>query len=129
MTFGAPAQAPDPLEVTAVAKMLIGGELVDAKSGKSMEVRNPANGEVVGDVPRGAAADVDAAVRAAHAARHGVWGGLTTDQRYFLCASKAEWEDYYLKNHTRLFHGQLDPAKLDAFRQAFAKFREGDRGS
>jgi succinate-semialdehyde dehydrogenase/glutarate-semialdehyde dehydrogenase len=48
-----------------VAQMLIGGELVGAQGGRTIQVRNPANGEVVGDVPRGGAADVDAAVAAA----------------------------------------------------------------
>ncbi|HKW77528.1 MAG TPA: aldehyde dehydrogenase family protein, partial [Candidatus Limnocylindria bacterium] len=53
------------MEVPHMAKMLIGGELVGAQGGKTIEVRNPANGEVVGDIPRGSAADVDAAVSAA----------------------------------------------------------------
>jgi len=52
--------------------------------------------------------------------RAGHHAGLTTDQLYFLCATKAEWEGYYLKNHTRLFHGQLDPTKLEAFRKVAA---------
>src|SRR5213593_2967759 len=51
-----------------MAKMLIGGELVDAQGGKTIEVRNPANGEVVGQIPRGTSADVDAAVDAARKA-------------------------------------------------------------
>src|SRR5688572_1816266 len=48
--------------------MLIGGELVDAKGGATIPVRNPANGEVVGEIPRGTPADVDAAVEAARKA-------------------------------------------------------------
>jgi len=51
-----------------MAKMLIGGELVDAQGAGTIEVRNPANGEVVGQIPRGAQADVDAAVDAARKA-------------------------------------------------------------
>ncbi len=46
-------------------QMLIGGELVGTQSGKTIQVRNPANGEIVGEVPRGTAADVDAAAAAA----------------------------------------------------------------
>ncbi len=46
-------------------KMLIGGRSVDARSAKILPVRNPANGEVVGEIPRGASADVDAAIEAA----------------------------------------------------------------
>ncbi len=48
-----------------MARMSVNGELVDAQSGKTIEVRNPATGEVVDTVPRGAKADVDAAVEAA----------------------------------------------------------------
>ena len=46
-------------------KMFIGGELVDSISGETMEVLNPATGEVIGEVPRGTAEDVDRAVAAA----------------------------------------------------------------
>ncbi|MGP4025908.1 aldehyde dehydrogenase family protein [Actinomadura sp. 3N407] len=47
---------------------LIGGEWVPAAGGETIEVINPATGEPLGRVPRGSAADVDAAVRAATAA-------------------------------------------------------------
>jgi aldehyde dehydrogenase (NAD+) len=67
-------------EVPKVAKMLIGGELVDAQSGKTLEVRNPANGEVVGSIPRGSAPDVDAAVAAARKALPG-WAATTGTKR------------------------------------------------
>ena len=46
-------------------KMFIGGEFVDSASGETMEVLNPATGEVIADVPRGTADDVDRAVVAA----------------------------------------------------------------
>ncbi|HET6316059.1 MAG TPA: aldehyde dehydrogenase family protein, partial [Chloroflexota bacterium] len=48
--------------------MLIGGERVDAGSGATYEVRNPATGEVVDSVARGAAQDVDQAVDSAEQA-------------------------------------------------------------
>lgn len=48
-----------------MAKMLIAGERVDAISQKTIEVKDPATGEIVGAVPRAQAADVDAAVEAA----------------------------------------------------------------
>ena len=44
---------------------LIGGEWVPAASGETIPVINPATGETLMNVPRGAAADVDAAVSAA----------------------------------------------------------------
>lgn len=47
---------------------LIGGDWVPAASGLTIDVVNPATGEVLAAVPRGAAEDVDAAVRAAEAA-------------------------------------------------------------
>ena len=47
---------------------LIGGDWVPAADGDTIDVLNPATGEVLARVPRGTAADVDAAVRAAEAA-------------------------------------------------------------
>jgi len=48
--------------------MLIGGEWRDAVSGRRIDVRDPATGEVVTSVPAAGAADVDLAVKAARAA-------------------------------------------------------------
>src|SRR3954467_13434835 len=47
---------------------LIGGDWVPAAGGESIDVINPADGEVLARVPRGTADDVDAAVHAAEAA-------------------------------------------------------------
>jgi len=44
---------------------LIGGEWVDASSGETMEVLNPSTGEVIAEVPRASAEDVDRAVQSA----------------------------------------------------------------
>jgi 1-pyrroline dehydrogenase len=44
---------------------LIGGEWVDSAGGETMEVVNPATGEVIAEVPAATAADVDRAVQAA----------------------------------------------------------------
>src|SRR5439155_25090630 len=49
----------------SMAKMIIAGERVGAKWGKTIEVKDPATGEVVDTVPRADASDVDAAVEAA----------------------------------------------------------------
>ena len=46
-------------------KNFVGGELVDAVDGGTMEVLNPATGETIAEVPRGTQADVDRAVEAA----------------------------------------------------------------
>jgi aldehyde dehydrogenase (NAD+)/betaine-aldehyde dehydrogenase len=56
--------------------MLIGGDLVHARSGEFDESINPATEETIGRVPRGGAEDVDAAVRAAEAAWP-EWAALT----------------------------------------------------
>jgi aminobutyraldehyde dehydrogenase len=46
-------------------KNFVGGEWVDAVEGGTMEVLNPATGEVIAEVPSGSQADVDRAVEAA----------------------------------------------------------------
>ncbi len=46
-------------------KQFIGGEFVDSTTGETMEVLNPATGEVIAEVPRGDADDVERAVDAA----------------------------------------------------------------
>ncbi len=51
--------------------MYIDGEWVDAIGGTRFEVTNPANGEVIGDVPDGGADDASAAIAAAHLAGSG----------------------------------------------------------
>jgi aldehyde dehydrogenase (NAD+) len=56
---------PGPPALVTENAHLIGGEWVPAASGEVIEVINPATSEVLARVPRGAAADVDAAVSAA----------------------------------------------------------------
>src|SRR5687767_2338313 len=46
-------------------KNLVGGEWVDAVDGQTMEVLNPSTGEVIAEVPRCSAEDVERAVKAA----------------------------------------------------------------
>ena len=55
-------------------KMLIGNRWVDAASGKTIDVINPATGETLAAVPDGDAPDIDAAVRKARASfASGTW--------------------------------------------------------
>jgi acyl-CoA reductase-like NAD-dependent aldehyde dehydrogenase len=63
-----------------MAKMLIGGELVDSVSKEVYEIRNPANGSVVDKAPKGTAEDVKQAVQAAEAAFH-EWADTTPEDR------------------------------------------------
>src|SRR5437762_4780850 len=63
-----------------MATMIIEGDRTKAASGKSYEVRNPATGEVVDEVPAGGPADVDKAAQAA-AKAFGSWSKLPANQR------------------------------------------------
>jgi betaine-aldehyde dehydrogenase len=57
-------------------KNFIGGEWVDSASGETMEVLNPATGEVIAEVPSCTAEDVNRAVAAAVTA-YAQWGSLS----------------------------------------------------
>jgi aldehyde dehydrogenase (NAD+) len=58
-------------------RMLIGGEAVDAASGRTFESQNPYTGEPWALIPDGGPEDVDRAVAAARAALDGEWGQMT----------------------------------------------------
>ena len=63
-------------------KVLIDGKWVPAKSGKTFEVYNPANGAVIGHAAACEKADVDAAVAAARKAFDtGPWTKMTASER------------------------------------------------
>src|SRR6266436_590015 len=63
-----------------MAKMLIGGELVDSVSKDTYEVRNPATGAVVNTVPKGNEKDVLQAIQAAETAFK-EWSDVTAEDR------------------------------------------------
>jgi phenylacetaldehyde dehydrogenase len=66
----------------APRKMLIGGEWVEAASGKTFDTYNPATGEVLAKVAEGDRADIDRAVTAARRAfETGPWPDMLPDQR------------------------------------------------
>src|ERR1700752_4412698 len=63
-------------------KMLINGKWVDAASGKTFPVYNPATGEVLAQVAEGDREDVDHSVKAARAAfETGPWPSMTAAER------------------------------------------------
>ncbi len=58
----------------------VGGQWIGAASGRTVAVRNPANGEVIGEVPALGAAETRAAIEAAYAA-YPAWRALTAKER------------------------------------------------
>lgn len=65
-----------------VGRMYIGGDWVDAASGKTFEVFDPASAQVIGNVSAGDKADVDRAVDAARKALESPeWAGMTPSDR------------------------------------------------
>jgi CheY-like chemotaxis protein len=63
-------------------KLLIGGQWVDAASGRTFPVYNPATGEVIAHVAEGGKQDIDRAVTAARRAyESGPWPRLTPSER------------------------------------------------
>src|SRR5215212_4599792 len=71
--------------------MLIGGEWVEALSGKTFESINPYTGRAWATAPEAVEEDVDRAVRAARAAfDEGPWGTMTGNERARLMRRLAE---------------------------------------
>jgi acyl-CoA reductase-like NAD-dependent aldehyde dehydrogenase len=82
---------------------MIGGEWVPAVSGETIEVVNPATGETLMHVPRGAAADVDAAVSAASAA-FPAWRDTSPSIRASLLS---RWADLISQYEAELDHLEI----------------------
>ncbi len=61
--------------------LLCGGVWRPAEGGGTLPVTDPSDGITIGEIARGTAADIDAAVSAAAAARTGDWGRLTAAER------------------------------------------------
>ncbi len=69
-------------EVLDPGRLFVGGEWVDAESGKTFEVTNPAKGERLTEVAEGDAADVDRAVAAARETfDSGAWPEMSPRKR------------------------------------------------
>ena len=72
-------------------RMLIGAEWLDAVSGDTLEVVDPASGQPFATVPAGAAADIDRAVAAARQAfEHGEWSRMRPVDRERLLLKFAD---------------------------------------
>ena len=82
-------------------KMFVDGEFVDALSGETMEVLNPATGEVIAEVPRSGEGDVDRAVAAAEKAWE-TWREKTPKDRMELLLKLADVIDDNAEELARL---------------------------
>ncbi len=79
----------DTLERVETYQQLIGGSFVDSASGETMEVINPANDEVIAQVPKSAEEDVNRAVDAAEKA-FATWKTTTPQDRSLLMLKIAD---------------------------------------
>jgi len=68
------------LDAPKAARMLIGGQWVDAADGAVVETLDPASGKIIGTIPDASASDVDAAVAAARKAQ-GPWAATPPAER------------------------------------------------
>jgi acyl-CoA reductase-like NAD-dependent aldehyde dehydrogenase len=59
----------------------MGGAWVDAVSGATFDVEDPATGEVIAKAAKGETADIDAAVRATRRVMDGAWSKMTPMER------------------------------------------------
>ena len=71
-------------------KLLIGGQWVDALSGRTFDSVNPATGKVIAQLAEGAAEDVDRAVAAARTAFEGPWSKFKPFDRQALMLAIAD---------------------------------------
>ncbi|HVS67453.1 MAG TPA: aldehyde dehydrogenase [Mycobacteriales bacterium] len=77
--------------MTSYDQLLIGGKWVAPSTSQTFEVRSPATLQVVGTVPEGVEADIDAAVAAARQAfDHGPWPTTAPTERAKVIARFAE---------------------------------------
>jgi len=61
--------------------IFVGGRWRPAAGGETLPLFNPSDGGLIGEIARGGAADIDAAVGAARAALDGSWGALSAAER------------------------------------------------
>jgi phenylacetaldehyde dehydrogenase len=93
VVFVAPKSVPEELRWLADApdrQMLIDGELVVAKSGKTFDVHDPATAQVIAHVPDAGREDIDAAVTAARHAFEGRWSRILPHERQALMLRLAD---------------------------------------
>ncbi len=84
-------------------RMYIDGKFVNAASGKTLPVYNPATGEVMAHVPEAESEDVDRAVRAARRAfDEGPWSKMSPSQRGRLISKLADLLEQHLEEFAEI---------------------------
>lgn len=83
--------------------MFIDGDWCASQSGKVIEAKNPANGDILATFPQGDSADINLAVAAARKAFEGPWSKFTPFERQALLLRiadkfEAEWETLCLSD-------------------------------
>jgi betaine-aldehyde dehydrogenase len=84
------------------AQMFIGGEWVDGSGDESQPVWNPATGEVIAEVPKATADDVNRAVAAAIKAYEEVWFDATPKERQAALLAMADLVDEHAEELGRI---------------------------
>jgi 1-pyrroline dehydrogenase len=79
----------DVIERVKTYQQFIGGEFVDAASGETLDIENPANGQVIAKVPASSAEDVNRAVDAADKAFQ-TWKQTTPQDRSLILLKIAD---------------------------------------
>jgi gamma-glutamyl-gamma-aminobutyraldehyde dehydrogenase len=90
-----------PPDVTLRTQAFIGGDFVDAASGRTYEVENPATGKTIAEVAEGDAADVNRAVSAARRAAPG-WAATPPADRKKILQRFADLIDAHAEELARI---------------------------
>ncbi len=96
-----------------MAKMFVNGQWAEAASGKTYEVCNPANGQVVDTAPWAGAEDVEAAVSAAQASAK-AWAETAPDDRAALIRKGVQLVEAQAKEITALLTAEQGKPLFEA---------------
>src|SRR5260370_2651116 len=89
--------------LTGNKKIMIGGKWVDAKSGKTFPVYNPATGQEIARVAEGDREDIELAVKAARTAfESGPWSRMTPSERGRLIWKLGDLLEQHLEEFAEL---------------------------
>ena len=112
------------------AQLFIDGKFVDAASGETMDIINPADGAAIGTLSKASAEDVGRAVQCAHDAfESGVWRDMPFQQRSrilnrFADLFEADLENFYkletLNNGRPIVETRAQISRLPQFYRYFA---------